>query len=483
MAITIGTINSTSPNLANNKVVYSVGSNKTNEPQFKFVLDINDRNGNLLQRLKQQPNVDYGVGIFNIGQILVNYLGPVDPIWTWSNTTPAYNGVYNSFDNTKAADQFQIRFGEEYASSSTSSAFIYVGGATEQIGTPSISSSHYNYFVDGVLSVNDFDNAPFPNNYNWNSGSKYEEESTDGTTSFTHQFGLTSFNTSSVRLGDYHTISIFNGNLAGVSQSAATIDNTLAQDVYAMVIKEYDATGTILNTDTLYNAGGHGPRSNSTQLWDDVYLDQNWESQLLHWPVGPQNLDDMGKTLDTNTSYYEVSFHNQTLEPGVNDTGIWGKYILNVKDAACDYPGTRFAWKNEYGVWDYFNFELATSATSNIEREMYQQNQIPYGAQIPYNYPGRRGFEQFQNKITKTFTAESNYLKQIDADNLRELFYSTEVYVFNPDYTTATGTTQDAFLPVIIENASVTEKTNPRSQKLFRYTVEWRYANELQPRV
>jgi len=64
-------------------------------------------------------------------------------------------------------------------------------------------------------------------------------------------------------------------------------------------------------------------------------------------------------------------------------------------------------------------------------------------------------------------------LNQTDADNLRELFFSTNVYVQD-------GT---EFLPVVIENASVREKTNPRSQKLFTYTVNYRYANEERPRV
>lgn len=210
-------------------------------------------------------------------------------------------------------------------------------------------------------------------------------------------------------------------------------------------------------------------------MWDDIYLFQQWTTQIVHFPAGPQNLDGLGLTLNANTAYYTLTFHSQTPEPGVNDNGVWGEYRFNVKDAACDYPGTRFAYKNKFGVWDYFNFELATSATSNIEREEFEQTYIDYGASIAVNDVERRGQSQFQNKINKIFTAESNYLNQTDADNLRELFYSTNVYVQDTD--------NERYLPIVIENASVTEKTNPRSQKLFRYTVEYRYANELQPRV
>jgi hypothetical protein len=155
-------------------------------------------------------------------------------------------------------------------------------------------------------------------------------------------------------------------------------------------------------------------------------------------------------------------------------TIFWGEYRFNIDTANCEYPGVRFAWKNEYGVWDYFNMSLAESTTSAIERESYEQTFVNYASTNTVTYDkGRRGESQFQNRVNKIRTAQSDYLTQVNADNLRELFFSTNVYVQE-------GTT---FLPVVITNASVTEKTNPRSQKLFTYTVEYQYANNERPRV
>ena len=117
---------------------------------------------------------------------------------------------------------------------------------------------------------------------------------------------------------------------------------------------------------------------------------------------------------------------------------------------------------------------LAESTTSGIEREQYKQTFVDYSATNTVTYDKeRRGESQFQNRVTKRRTANTDYLSQTDADNLRELFFSTNVYIQD-------GT---EFLPVVIENASVTEKTNPRSQKLFTYTVEYRYANDERARV
>jgi hypothetical protein len=452
MAITIRQ-NADTPNLGNNRLVYAITSNSSSNAQYRYVLDILDKDDNLLQRIKQQPNPN-DTGIFDIGQIVTNYLGPTDEVWT----------TFVPEANTNVGKDLKIRFGEEWASSPTSSAILYVG-SEDIAGAPSVSSSVYNFIIDGVQDPN----TP---GFDWDWASKYDEESTDGLTTFTHQNGLTAFDTSKVRRGDYQTISFLRGNARGTGSAA--VDNGYAQDVYAATYRQYSSDGTLLDTDTLIDTFS-GLRTLSTQLWDDVYTSQDENTRLVHWPVGPQNIEDAGVAiLCPDCEYYTVTFYNQTQEPGINTNGVWGEYTFTLCPAACDFPGTRFAWKNEYGVWDYFNFNLADSTTSNVQRESYEQNFVNYSGTntAPYSAQ-RRGITQFQNKISQAKTAESDYLTQTEADNLRELFYSTNVYVQD-------GST---FYPVVIENASVTEKTNPRSQKLFRYTVNYRYANQPQARV
>ena len=446
---------STSPGIGNSNLVHAVTSNSSSRAQFKFVADINDDSGNLLQRVKQQPNPNT-TGVFDFGNIIPTYLGPTDEVWKIANVT----------NNTACGKDFQIRFGEEYSSTATGFTTLYTGDTPDAAGNPNVSGSDYIFLIDGVTNPNDLIN------WNWNSGSKYDEESTDGTTTFTHQNGLTSFNTSSVRIGDYHTLSILNGNLAGVTSSA--VDSSLAQDIYCVVYRQYDSADTLLDTDILYNTAA-GPRTTSSELWSDVYLDQDETTRLIHFPAGPQNIEDAGvPILSDDTGYYTLTFYNQTEEPGVNYNGVWGEYRFDIDNRNCGYDGVRFAWKNEYGVWDYFNMGLAESTTSVIERESYKQTFVDYSAINTVTYDkDRRGQSQYQNRVNKTRTAQSDYLSQTNADNLRELFYSTNVYVQD-------GT---EFLPVVIENASVTEKTNPRNQKLFTYTVNYRYANDERPRV
>jgi hypothetical protein len=79
MAITIQQ-EPTTPNIANNDLLYVVTSAQTSQAQFQYVCDIKDGSGTLIQRIKQQPNPS-AKGVFNTGQIMTGYFTNTDRIW------------------------------------------------------------------------------------------------------------------------------------------------------------------------------------------------------------------------------------------------------------------------------------------------------------------------------------------------------------------------------------------------------------------
>ncbi len=441
----------TSPNMVNNNLVYLCTSTQVTQPQFQFVVDIKDESNTLIQRIKQQPNPS-AKGVFDIGNIMPTQLGPTDE--AWKTTTPQANSF--------SGGDFNIFFGEEYGTSTSSSVTLYTGVASN-VGDPGVSiPTQINFLLDGFANPNDLVD------WNWNSGSKYQEEDPLDDVTFTHQYGLTDYDTNSVRIGDYGTISFLRGNLNGNGDNPNS-----AQDVFAATYRQYDSSGTLIDTDILYDTFS-GLRTAQTQFWSDVYTLQNESTRLVHYPAGPQNLEDVGVPILANTAYYTVTFNAQATDTFVNANGVWGEYRFDITDANCGFDGVRFAYKNQYGVWDYYNFSLAETTNDRVERQEYKQTFVDYSNtdnNVAYD-KSRRGRNNYYNNVTKQHTANTDYLTQVDADNLRELFFSTDVYVQE-------GST---FLPVVINNASVTEKTNPRSQKLFRYTVEYQYANGQRPR-
>ena len=438
----------TSPNIANNNLVYTVTSSQVNQPQFQYVCDVRDDNNTLIQRIKQQPNPT-GYGVFDVGQICTFNLGPADNIWTISGFAP----------NTASAADFKVLFGEEYSVSVSGSSSLYNGVTSTPNLPPAVTVGSYLYTLYGALDPND------KVNWNWNSSSfAYNELLNDNT--FNRQVGLTDFpTTQSVRLEDYQTISFLNGNLFGTGSSLNT------QDIYVARITQYDSAGSQVDQSEIYNLN---PRTSSGQIWSNVWLSQSQETRLVHLGVGPQNVD-AAVTLDPDVSYYTIQIFEQATDTTINTNGKYADYRFDIVDASCSYPGVRFAWKNKYGVWDYYNFTLAESTTANINRSSYEQTFIPFNTTTTtaaYN-KSRRGKTNFLNKITKARTAESDWLNQTYADLLMEMFYSADVYIQSGS----------VFLPVEITNASVTEKTNPRTQKLYKLTAEYRYANDTQHRL
>ena len=441
----------TSPNIVDNNLVYLCTSTQVTQPQFQFVVDIKDESNTLIQRVKQQPNPS-SKGVFDLGNILPTQLGPTDE--AWKTTTPQTNSF--------SGGDFNIYFGEEYGTSTSSSVTLYNGAGSP--GDPAVTQPTQIFFLlDGVVNPNELIN------WNWASGSKYQPEDPLDDVTFTHQFGLTNFDTNSVREGDYHTISLLRGNLDGNGDNPNS-----AQDVFAATYRQYDSSGALLDTDILYDTFT-GLRTAQTQFWNEVYTSQSEATRLVHYPAGPQNLEDVGVPILADTAYYTVTFNAQATDTFVNPDGVWGEYRFNITTANCGYDGVRFAYKNSYGVWDYYNFSLAETTVADVQRQEYKQSFVDFSNtdnSVDYN-KSRRGRNNYYNAVDKQHTANSDYLTQTDADNLRELFFSTDVYVQE-------GTT---FLPVVINNVSVTEKTNPRSQKLFRYTAEFQYSNGQRSRL
>lgn len=453
MAITIQQ-QPTLPNMGNAHLLWVVTSNSSSEAQFQYVADVYvSGSSTRVQRVKQQPNPS-AKGVFDLGTIIPTSLDS-DNVW---KAAPFATSSESNKD-------FIVKFGEEYGTSASSSVVLYDGAGSA--GDPNTTGSQFYTITNGLVE---------PDSGDWNfASSSYYSGSitpTGGTGNFTRSSALSNGpKTQSIQDGEYETVSFYNGNFD------ASLTN--AQDIYYVQFTVYNAAGSQIQNIGFYNttANGGGPRTSEAQEWNDVgvYNGQTNNTRLIHLGVGPQNLADSGNTLNTAWSYYTVTVVSNE-GTGVEDgSAIWDSFRFNKDTANCDISGKRFAWKNEFGVWDYFTFKLTESTVSNLERNSFEQSFVDYSVStnsVPYSRQ-RRGMSQYYNKVNKQHAVESDYLNQATADALRELFFSTDVYVQE-------GT---EFVPVVISNASITEKTNPRAQKLFRYTAEYKYANEVRPRV
>ena len=452
MAITINQ-QPTSPNMSNNDLLYVLSSALISQPQYQYVADVFiSGSSTLVQRIKQQPNPS-GKAVFNVGQILTANLES-DNVWKTDVFTTSTNCNKN----------FIVRFGEQYGTSVSSSVTLYTGVSPQAAGEPAKTGSEYYVITDGLV---DYPDAT--TDFNFSSGSYYFEELVDDIP-FTHSFALsTAPKTQSLREGDYATISFYNGNADGEA------DSTQAQDIFSMQVSQFDINGVSGTNQVITSSILRGTPASGI-IWSNptVVDSQTNQTTLVHLPVGYQNLTDNGVVWDSDVAYYTIIVHPQATDGFTNEDGVWDSLRYNINSGNCDYSGQRFAWKNEFGVWDYYNFTLQSDESNSVERLGFEKTNIPYNTSTTsatFNV-AERGNTQFVNKITRRQNANSDWLTQAEADWLKELFFSTNVFV----------QVGSDFQPVVITSAEQVSKTNPRSQKNFQYQIEFEPANQTRNR-
>ena len=470
MAITIGQYAS-NLTMANSDLIWAVTSNSSSRDQFQYICVLRDGCGTTLTTVKQQPNPSQ-VGVFDLGRIVKQYLAyNTDNFQLTASTFGANNAV-----GLPMASFFQVAFGEEYGTSPTSSTAIYNGITNSTTGSPAQTGSVKQYFfIDGVLDPN-------YGSFSWDTSSNYIPRPSPYTGSaYSYNVCLTDASrTQYARNDDFMTVSTINGN---ISASA-----TASQDIYAMYIQVYNATGSVISSSIYYNTGnGCGPRSVESQVWANVNglntcntdTDNDIQTRstlILTAGMGPRNITNAGNiNLDTLPwEYYTVKLVGQQASEVANLNAIWDQFTIYKTTGNCEYNGVRFAWINDYGVYDWYTFSLADNKNTSLERGIYKQPFVNYStttATVPYDIK-RRGDNSYYVNIREEFTANSDWLTQTEADWLDKLFYSPNVYI------------QDGnnMIPVIITSNAFTNRTNPRTQKNFQYAITYTLANNKRSR-
>jgi hypothetical protein len=433
-------------NLSNTDLLFGVSSSDATKPQFQYITNIRDSASVLLTTIKQQPNPSYR-GVFNLGTIMTQYVGyDTDP--TLFNA--GIDSLYYRMTNT---GQY-FKFGFTFQTGSSISSSIYV----EPVQIPT--TYDFIFLLNGTQDPN-------AGQYNWISQPYWRPEPIPSTATFNYNVALTTApRTQTARNGDVMTIAVLNGK---------DVNNVDIQDIYYTEINVYN-NSTLVHTEAQYNLSGStapntgGPRTDSSQdtlpAWNS-----NVKTTLLSIGMGPQNITYVGN-YDMNTqpwTHYTVTLYNQEAPDQPNFNGIYDQFTI-YKDTQCTgFDPVRFIWSNEFGVWDYFNFTLATNKITKVERQNFQKTFVDYSTNqnsIPYNITNR-GVTNFDTKIDEEFIVNSDWLTQEQAEWLETLMYSPSVYY------------QDGnnIIPIILTNTEFVNKTNPKSQKLYKLEVQYKLAN------
>lgn len=451
MAVII-TQNPAEVNAAYTNLIYGMYSANSDEPQFRFVVDVYYSGSNdFVTQFKAYPSPQTGgpttdSTFLDVSRELQDFLD-YDQYWT----------ITGSLNPVESSKEFELRFGEEYGTSISSSRTIYTGSTVQELelfpGRVFKNSGGYSFPID---------------DYTGSGSSIFSNDPATVTTTAFPPTGSIFLDNSA----DYRTVTLYS-----------------------------DDAGTPNSIDIRYGYMQTGSKGSETILNITNPTAVNFTS----FGVGPKNLAEYDSTFSSSLAAGTVNYYYTTDDPGgfvtyINDlwdgipTLINGNFPYNVyKSCGSNSPYrfnslneyTRFSWINQYGFWDYYNVYNALKQTTDIDRSYYHQSFVKYGlpggASTYETY--NRGLNQYKTEYRDTFEIQTDYVTKEYADWLTELFESPEVYVQGfIDHDKDSKVSYPYYVPINILNTSVQWQLKDNREKLFQYTIRFKYANDRQSR-
>ena len=495
-------------------------SNTASTFNFKFVVDITI-GGVVVARIKQPKNIN-GSAHMSFEKIVKNYIDishkhvntivgtQYDSIHTMPQNVPNPSGTtFNDYIASKNSGDLRLvlfEFYEEYATSSGGVIAVSASSASD------ITKALINY-ADSWEDQKIFDLTKF----DFDAEATPSQFITDRPTDTTNQNDLEGKVAQLTSANDYQTMALFNED--------STYFNT---ENGRFLFKFYednpdDAPVNYVGVISVQNNSAAGSETPSSSNTEDEYL--------IYLACGGANVMNMkydlygGYQPTTSIKYYTVQYINTThtastvrltsseikqgeyieiLTVGTTDyttigsadnnvgtlfyatgsttgTGVsraWEYEKLSkaylfemVSDANCNstkYTGKNLAWKNKYGVWDYYYFDGATSDKENYKRSVQRENVSGSWNAAAFTIDTFERGKVDKIEGSKRTTINTRYISEDWNDHFKGLLMSNEVQIIEGGKS----------YPVNIKNTSFDIKTNVKD-KLVQYTFAYEYAHDL----
>ena len=184
---------------------------------------------------------------------------------------------------------------------------------------------------------------------------------------------------------------------------------------------------------------------------------------IVTFPISPSEPDWPISDDAVNVEIFAVSGSaNYTGTNKINET-IHFDYVCDTK-----YDNIRVKWKNRFGAFDYYNFNLVSKQSMSTSRQRYQPQIGSWNSRT-------LSYEQYesstQNYIVdskQNLSVNSNYLPESYNDIFKELMVSDEVY-WVQSYTDTDG---ESLMPLAVQSSNMIFKTN-KVDKLIQYKFDF----------
>lgn len=262
-------------------------------------------------------------------------------------------------------------------------------------------------------------------------------------------------------ISDYGTLAFLN-RTDDVNDSANT---------EYITIKYYNTSGTE-TTQVFANSNLYGGKYASAGVTDD--------SMIIHFSCYPANLNKLEATFTrpsdiSNLDYYEVYASSSN-----GSSQYSKKYRFNIIERCDKYDAQRFAYINNFGVWEYITFnKKRTDRISNTKTEIKSS---VYNYQLEYDnvsagyneQPFVPGVAHESRRVTSTnakqsFTINTGYLQDYEIEQVKDMFLSSSINYINTDGTA---------LSVILTNRNIDEVVVSHNYEQTEYRLTFEYSIE-----
>jgi hypothetical protein len=176
--------------------------------------------------------------------------------------------------------------------------------------------------------------------------------------------------------------------------------------------------------------------------------------QIQQVPLFPGSV---GFPLSTSSEFYTIQAFANTTPLG---TPITFFYKCKQK-----YPNVRIKWKNRYGQFDYFNFDMVSKRSFSTTAKGYQPQLGTWdGATLAYNDSDSSNLNYIVDS-KQSISVNTDWIPEAYNEILKQLLVSEEIYIVDNE---GTG----RLTPITIATESVTFKTGV-VDKTIQYAFEF----------
>ena len=137
------------------------------------------------------------------------------------------------------------------------------------------------------------------------------------------------------------------------------------------------------------------------------------------------------------------------------------------------YEGIRLTWLNQWGVWDYYTFNMKSTRSITTNRTSYTQQGGTWN-ESTFKIKGYKGGKKnFRVNSTEKISLNTDFVTEAEGVWFEELINSTDVYIVN-GYSEGENIfkiTNKYIEPVVLTTSSYVKKTIA-NDKLMQYTIE-----------